>query len=78
MTDFFFSTLKLLTTIILIFLIPLIISFIGYYIYFRFKQHRRLPKNLSKYKKRSLLKRIYSDFPKQWWLDKYSYKPRRI
>lgn len=76
MPDFMIHILLILLYIISFFIVPLIISFIGYYIYYRFIKKMKFPPKVSRYKKRSMFRRIYRDFPQQYWLDVYNRKPR--
>ena len=72
--------MKLLLKVVLIIFIPFFLLFLDFWIWFviyRFKGYK-LPENISTYKKPSFFKRIFIDLPRQFWLDRFNKKPRRI
>lgn len=69
------NIIKAILVIILFFVILLVISFLSYFIYYRFVKKMELPKNLNKYKKPSFFRRIFLEFPKQFWLDRFNAIP---
>lgn len=63
--------------ILFIILLPfelLFLDFILWRLYYKFKGFK-MPENISLYKKRGFLKRVFYDFPKQFWLDKFKREP---
>lgn len=73
MNKIFFNLLMFLVSIILI----VIIDFYLWFIMYKIKGFK-LPKNISTYKKPSFFKRLLIDLPRQFWLDRFKRKPRRI
>lgn len=66
----------MLLRLLLIIALPIIILLIDFYLwYISYKiKGYKMPDNLSTYKKPSFLKRIFVDFPKQFWLDQFNRK----
>ena len=55
---------------------PFLISMFLFFVYFRFVKKMKLPTcNLGKLKKRSVLVRLFYDFPKRFVLDKFTMNP---
>ena len=52
-----------------------VLSFLYWFVYFRFIKKMEFPANISEYSAPSFLRRIVLDFPKQFWLDKINSKP---
>ena len=55
-------------------LYPLVLSFLFWFVWYTVKG-RRLKRGVSRYKKPSMLRRIYIDFPNRFWLDKFDLDP---
>lgn len=66
-----FTILKIIITIILFYMILFIIFFFGWFFYYKFIKKMSFPKRIGKYKKPSFFHRIFIDFPKQFWLDRF-------
>lgn len=71
----FTSILKIIFFIIIFLCIAELFSFICYFIYYRFIKKLELPKNISEYKPISIFKRLFIQFPNQFWLDRFNRKP---
>lgn len=67
--------LKFVLLIFVIFLICLILSFLCWFIYYKFIKKLNFPKNISEYKAISFFKRIFYELPRQFWLDKFNAVP---
>lgn len=78
MLKIFWLILKMLVILAFIFIVALTISFISFYIYFHLIKKMDLPKNINRYTKESFFKKIFYDFPKIFWMDKFNAIPRRI
>ena len=64
---------------VLVFLIVLgVLSFIIWFLYYRVVKRLKFPKSVSNYKPVSVFKRIFIQFPQQFWLDRFNRLPRRI
>mgnify|MGYP004639829997 CR=1 FL=1 len=71
----FTSIFKIAFFIIIFLCIAELFSFICYFVYYRFIKKLELPKNISKYKSISIFKRLFIQFPNQFWLDRFNRKP---
>lgn len=67
--------LRFILLIIVIFFVALILSFLCWFIYYKFIKKLKFPKNLSEYKPTSFLKRIFCELPRQFWLDRFNAVP---
>ncbi len=68
--------MNLLLKIFFILSIPFLILFLDFFIWYicyRIKGYK-IPENLSTYRKTSFFKRIFIEFPKQFWLDRFNKK----
>ncbi len=72
MFEIFNFILKTVLFSVLFFAISLILSFVCFYLYFRIVKKLEMPRILGKYKKASFFKRIFFDFPKMFWLDRFN------
>lgn len=71
----FTSILKIILFIIIFLCVAELFSFICYFVYYRFIKKLELPKNISEYKPISIFKRLFIQFPNQFWLDRFNRKP---
>lgn len=71
----FTSIFKIAFFMIIFLCIAELFSFICYFVYYRFIKKLELPKNISKYKSISIFKRLFIQFPNQFWLDRFNRKP---
>lgn len=71
----FTSILKIILFIIIFLCVAELFSFICYFVYYRFIKKLELPKNISEYKTISIFKRLFIQFPNQFWLDRFNRKP---
>lgn len=77
--NFLFSILLFILKIILITLVVLliafIISFVLWFCYYRLVKKMEFPKSISEYKPIGLFKRLFYQFPKMFWLDRFNRIP---
>lgn len=77
--NFLFSILLFILKIILItlvfLLIAFIISFVLWFCYYRLVKKMEFPKSISEYKPIGLFKRLFYQFPKMFWLDRFNRIP---
>lgn len=71
----FTSILKIILFIIIFLCVAELFSFICYFVYYRFIKKLELPKNISEYKPINIFKRLFIQFPNQFWLDRFNRKP---
>lgn len=72
--DIFSMILKCVLFSVVIFLTIEFISFLSWFIYYRFIKKMELPLNISQYKQTSFFKKIVWEFPAQFWLDRINKK----
>lgn len=77
--NFLFSILLFILKFILITLVVLliafIISFVLWFCYYRLVKKMEFPKSISEYKPIGLFKRLFYQFPKMFWLDRFNRIP---
>ena len=77
--NFLFSILLFILKIILItlvfLLIAFIISFVLWFCYYRLVKKMEFPRSISEYKPIGLFKRLFYQFPKMFWLDRFNRIP---
>lgn len=70
--------LKFILFILFILVIAFIISFVAWFFYYRVVKGLKFPKSISEYKPYGLFKRLFYQFPKMFWLDRFNRVPRRV
>lgn len=77
--NFLFSILLFIIKFILITLVVLliafIISFVVWFCYYRLVKKMEFPRSISEYKPIGLFKRLFYQFPKMFWLDRFNRIP---
>ena len=72
--DIFSIILKIILFSICVFFTIEFISFLSWFIYYRFIKKMEFPLNISEYEPTSFFKKIVWEFPKQFWLDRINSK----
>lgn len=67
--------LKFIFLTILFLLVLEIFCFLGWFFYYKFIKKLSFPVNISNYKPISIFKRIFVQFPQQFWLDRFNRLP---